>query len=230
MNELVKSNLYLIHMDDELYHHGIKGMKWGVRRYQNPDGTLTEEGKKRKRKRLIAAGAIVAGAAALTIAAIAGGKAARKLNAGRKFMANENWRNATISSISDAKSPVDISNIRNMNSGKYGLVRTTGVKGQGKMPWSKSTEAPWSKAGHGSPWSRPASPETGKWFTSHKTTVEGIGRNFKQPLATYEGANKGTRRLSKGARRLARDLGLVGVGLSAQGINRKINKKKKKQS
>lgn len=31
----------------ELYHHGIKGQKWGIRRYQNPDGTLTEEGKKR---------------------------------------------------------------------------------------------------------------------------------------------------------------------------------------
>ena len=32
---------------NELYHHGIKGQKWGVRRYQNEDGTLTEEGKKR---------------------------------------------------------------------------------------------------------------------------------------------------------------------------------------
>lgn len=31
----------------ELTHWGIKGQKWGVRRYQNPDGTLTEAGKKR---------------------------------------------------------------------------------------------------------------------------------------------------------------------------------------
>lgn len=32
----------------ELYHHGIKGMKWGVRRYQNEDGTYTDAGKKRR--------------------------------------------------------------------------------------------------------------------------------------------------------------------------------------
>lgn len=32
---------------NELYHFGIKGQKWGVRRYQNEDGSLTSEGRKR---------------------------------------------------------------------------------------------------------------------------------------------------------------------------------------
>lgn len=40
---------YVMTPDGELYHYGTKGMKWGVRRYQNQDGSLTNAGKKRYR-------------------------------------------------------------------------------------------------------------------------------------------------------------------------------------
>ena len=36
--------------DEELYHYGIKGMRWGIRRYQNPDGSITPAGRKRLEK------------------------------------------------------------------------------------------------------------------------------------------------------------------------------------
>lgn len=60
---------------NELYHHGVKGQKWGVRRYQNADGTLTSEGKQHKskispeKKKELTKKAILAAATAVTVTA-----------------------------------------------------------------------------------------------------------------------------------------------------------------
>ena len=58
-------------MSDVLQHYGIRGMKWGVRRFQQKDGSLTSQGRKRyggedgpERKKLPAAGKAAVGAAA----------------------------------------------------------------------------------------------------------------------------------------------------------------------
>ena len=42
-------NKYILNPDGELYHYGIKGQKWGIRRYQNKNGTLKLAGKKRRK-------------------------------------------------------------------------------------------------------------------------------------------------------------------------------------
>ena len=52
--ELWRQELYASSYSQEyLAHHGIKGQRWGVRRFQNPDGTLTPEGKERYRKNAV---------------------------------------------------------------------------------------------------------------------------------------------------------------------------------
>lgn len=37
--------------NDEIYHHGVPGQEWYIRRYQNPDGSLTPEGRARLRRK-----------------------------------------------------------------------------------------------------------------------------------------------------------------------------------
>lgn len=49
-DELIHAAVYCANkekMNDELYHHGILGQKWGIRRFQNEDGSLTKEGERR---------------------------------------------------------------------------------------------------------------------------------------------------------------------------------------
>ena len=42
--------MQIYNYSDELQHHGVKGQRWGVRRYQNKDGSLTKAGKRRLQK------------------------------------------------------------------------------------------------------------------------------------------------------------------------------------
>ena len=82
---------------DELYHHGVPGQRWGFRRYQNPDGTLTPAGRRRANK------------LAEKYAKVTGKKLIIKK---RSVQGNEKQKPKTISEMSDQEIQAKINRMR----------------------------------------------------------------------------------------------------------------------
>ncbi len=97
-----------------LVHHGVKGQKWGVRRYQNEDGSLTSAGKKKiSAKKVLATTAVAGGLAGAliggTVYSIRNRKATDILTNARLIAAKAQVTNMAIkSAMSAAKIPLEV--------------------------------------------------------------------------------------------------------------------------
>lgn len=123
---------------EELYHHGIKGMRWGIRRFQNKDGSLTPRGQKRRdqldsqsdansasssasRKKGLSKNAKIALGVALGVAGATaiGVVAAKNLNREKKALASVlNFHNDSLSSARKSYSKSTIDMVDRMLNGK----------------------------------------------------------------------------------------------------------------
>lgn len=91
-------------MSNELYHYGVKGMKWGVRRYRNQDGSLNTDGRQRELRKQY--------------------KVERKQASNRsaRKQAKKNYQRAVFNTYSKKYNPVDRARDQNML-GKKGVNR-----------------------------------------------------------------------------------------------------------